>query len=276
MRKRPRKHHSGADRPCVAGSSRFRFGLMKSYPIVVLAAGVLAVACAPDAAQPDAADLEESPAVGAVSGTASDGSTDTPLAGVQISAGEFGTRSDDTGEFGLASLRPGPLMVQAYKRGFVPESVTVIIEPGISDLIDFPMTPASPPCCDLMGIWSARVVLDSAGLNVTPAAREASGEIVFDGAHRDPGSARVRLSAGASRVDFASLLGPQVGSEDSARGSVFGGDSVAITVVPQFADWGVELLGRVSGDTVRGIWYQRASCCGAYGTFTLLRTAAAE
>ena len=83
-------------------------------------------------------------------------------------------------------------------------------------------------------------------------------------------------SAGESRVDFASLLGPNVGSEDSALGSVFSGDSVAITVVPRFADWGVEMLGRVSGDTIRGIWYQRASCCGAYGRFTLLRTAGAE
>jgi hypothetical protein len=86
----------------------------------------------------------------------------------------------------------------------------------------------------------------------------------------------VLTSTGESRIDFGSLLGASESSGGAAEGVVFGGDSVAITVVPRFADWGVELLGRLSADTVRGIWYQRASCCGAYGTFTLIRTAGAE
>jgi hypothetical protein len=249
---------------------------MRNHRFTVIVAGMLALACGSDTDSPEPAAVQEGPSVGAVRGTVRDATTDNPLEGVHVSAGGLGAMSDGTGSYGLAPLQPGTLAVLAYLRGFAPESVSVTIEPGVSMAIDFPLTPAAPPCCDLTGVWTAAVALDSAGLNASPASREAAGEIVFDVVPGLSPSSGVRQSEGNSRVDFASLLGPELGSEDDARGAVFAGDSVAITVVPRFADWGVELLGRISGDTISGIWYQRASCCGAYGTFTLLRTAGAE
>lgn len=249
---------------------------MSNYRLAIIAAGMLALGCSSDSDSPEPADGQGSPSVGAVRGTVRDATTDNPLDGVQVSVGELGAMSDGTGSYGLAPLQPGSLTVRAYRRGFAPESVSARLDAGASMVIDFPLMPASPPCCDLTGVWTAAVALDSAGLNAAPASREAAGEIVFDALPAELQSLGVRQSEGNSRVDFSSLLGPQLGSEDNARGAVFAGDSVAITVVPRFADWGVELLGRISGDTVSGIWYQRASCCGAYGTFTLLRTAGAE
>ncbi|MFQ5530878.1 MAG: hypothetical protein ACE5FP_11100, partial [Gemmatimonadota bacterium] len=176
-----------------------------------------------------------------------------------------------------APLPAGPLKLRVYRRGFVADSVTAIVTSGVSALIDFPLVPAEPPCCRMDGLWSAAFVLDSAGLNARPSSREVSGDLVFDGSTTDlEPSDNVFRSTGESRVEFGPLLGVDEITTGGAEGIVFGGDSVAITVVPRFADWGVELLGRLSVDTIRGIWYQRASCCGAYGTFTLIRTARAE
>ncbi len=216
-------------------------------------------------------------APGGVRGTVRDGLTDEPVAAAQVSAGGLAALSDEHGAYALAPLQPGPLRLWAYHRGFVPETVTAIVEAGVATPIDFPLVPAEPACCELPGVWSGVFVLDSAGLNARPAARTVSGDFVFDrptaGASFDE---HVRRARGMSKVDFGSLLGSHRSDADKAEGVVFAGDSVAITVIPRFADWGVEMLGRQSADTIRGIWYQRASCCGAYGTFTLIRTGGAE
>ncbi len=248
----------------------------------ILVLSLFAAACVEEGTEPDAPGPipvveEEAPAPGAVRGTVRDASTDRPVAHAEVSAGALGASTDATGAYGVAPLPAGPLKLRVYRRGFVPDSVTAIVVPGVSSLIDFPLVPAEAPCCRLDGLWSAAFVLDSAGLNAQPSSREASGALAFNASATDLEPVdNVLISTGESRIDFEPLLGAAESSGGAAEGVVFGGDSVAITVVPQFADWGVELLGRLSADTVRGIWYQRASCCGAYGTFTLIRTAGAE
>jgi hypothetical protein len=214
--------------------------------------------------------------VGGVRGTVRDALTDEPLGGAHVSAGNLGTLADDNGEFGVAPLPPGSLELVAYRRGFVQESLTVTIESGVSTLVDVPMLPAKPPCCELVGPWSGAFVLDSAGLNGVPTSREVSGELVFDSPAAAATEEQVWYFGGRSQVEFRSLLGSDSDVLEEAEGLVFDGDSVAITVVPRFGDWGLEMLGRITADTIRGIWYQRASCCGAYGTFSLTRLDGAD
>ena len=251
-------------------------------PEIVVLLILSAAACGRDGAGTESAERASDPAaaimaVGGVRGTVRDASTDEPVGGAQVSAGGLAALTDQNGAYGVAPLPPGSLSLWAYQRGFLPESVTSIVEPGVSTLIDFPLVPAEPPCCELDGLWAGVFVLDSAGLNARPDVRTVSGELVFDQLMAEaPTDKHVHRAAGMSRVDFGSMLGSQGSNGDEAEGVVFRGDSVAITVVPRFADWGVEMLGRQSSDTIRGIWYQRASCCGAYGTFTLIRTAGAE
>ncbi|TFG64334.1 MAG: carboxypeptidase regulatory-like domain-containing protein, partial [Gemmatimonadales bacterium] len=240
---------------------------------------LVAGACSRDGGETESRkpDADAVVAAGGIRGTVRDGFTDQPVSGAQISAGGFSVLTDDSGVYGVAPVSPGSLELAVYQRGFVQESITAIIESGVSTVIDFPLLPAEPPCCELGGLWTGEFVLDSAGLNVTPASRNVSGELVFDRLQADTSfGERVHQSRGRSRVEFQTLLGSDWSVLEAAEGLVFDGDSVAITVVPRFADWGVEMLGRMSADTVRGIWFQRASCCGAYGTFTLIRTAGSD
>jgi len=224
---------------------------------------------------PDIADIVVS--MGGIRGTIRDALTDEAVRGAQVSAGGVSAVTDDFGVYGVAPVSPGSLELAVYQRGFVPGSLTTVIEPGVSTLIDFQLVPSEAPCCELDGLWMGEFVLDSAGLNVQPASRNVSGELVFERRAVDSSvSERTNNSVGESRVDFQTILGSDLDVLDEAKGSVFGGDSVAVTLVPKFADWGLEMLGRMHADTVRGIWFQRASCCGAYGTFTLIRTARAE
>lgn len=211
---------------------------------------------------------------GALRGVIRDARTDRPLADALVSAGALGTATDAGGGFLMPGLSPGPVKVRAYRRGFRPESTTVVVAAGETSVADLPLIPADPPCCTLEGEWSGRFELDSAGLNSRPAARRIEGDLTFgDPGDADAGSgARVASATGSSRLDFAPLLGTDVqGVVGDIEGMVFAGDSVAITLLPRFGDWAIELRGRQAADTLRGSWFQRASCCGAYGRFVLVR-----
>lgn len=212
-------------------------------------------------------------ATGAVRGVIRDSRTDAPVSGVHVSAGGFSTSTDEMGGYVLPLVPHGRTDLRAYLRGFRPESASVTVRPGESAAVDLSLAPSEPACCGLAGEWSAEFVLDSAGLNRPPGARQLTGRIVFGSERTDRGdAARVAAASGTSGLDFSALLDGNLSGEVGAvAGEVFHGDSVAITLQPRFGDWAVELRGRVVGDTVRGSWFQRASCCGAYGHFELIR-----
>lgn len=225
------------------------------------------------AANSAVADTSEATPVGAVRGVVRDARTDRPIVGALVSAGEYGTSTDDAGAYLMSALPPGPAKVRAYRRGFRSESTTAMVEAGTSAVIDLTLAPADPPCCTLAGRWSGRFALDSAGLNSRPRTRSLEGTLVFEAAEaRGPEDELVDAASGDTDLDFGSLIGADVPvNVGDIRGLVFHGDSVAITLLPRLGDWALELRGRQSADTVRGNWFQRASCCGAYGRFVLVR-----
>ena len=225
------------------------------------------------AANSAVADTADATPVGAVRGVVRDARTDRPIVGALVSAGEYGTSTDDSGAYFMSTLPPGPAKVRAYRRGFRPESTTAMVEAGASVVIDLTLAPADPPCCTLEGRWSGRFALDSAGLNARPRTRSLEGTLVFEAAEaRGREDELVDAASGDTDLDFGSLLGADVPvNVGDIRGLVFYGDSVAITLLPRLGDWALELRGRQSADTVRGDWFQRASCCGAFGRFVLVR-----
>lgn len=240
-------------------------------------------ACGPDASdsagRPGADGEGRSPAgeagpraTGAVRGVVRDARTDAPVSGVHVSAGAFATATDEMGRYVLPFVPRGKATVHAYLRGYRPDSATAAVRTGETAETDLSLVPADPPCCDLEGDWSAEFVLDSAGLNPAPGVRVLTGRLTFAHAPTGGASARTAEAVGRSGLDFSALLdGSLPGDVGAVAGEVFHGDSVAITLQPRFGDWAVELRGRVAGDTVRGSWFQRASCCGAYGHFSLVR-----
>jgi hypothetical protein len=248
---------------------------------------VLAVACgagAEDAAEIRGDEGRDVPAQrlagGEVRGVVRDAETDQPLDGAWISAGDLGAGTDEAGVYALTLLPAGPTKLRAYRRGFRAESVTVIVRPGDATIADVELAPAPPPCCRLSGRWNIAFSLDSAGLNAKPTERELSGIVTFSPAAApsagEPAAApqRAARAGGSASFDFAPLLGTGIDARvEKFEGMVFAGDSVAITMIPRFGDWALELLGRQDADTIRGDWFQRASCCGAYGTFVMTRSA---
>lgn len=211
--------------------------------------------------------------VGAVRGVVRDARTDRPIAGALVSAGEYGTSTDEGGAYVMTALPPGPMKLRAYRRGFRAESTTVVVRAGTSSVVDVGLVPAAPPCCTLDGRWAGRFSLDSAGLNARPRQRELEGSLAFIASEAPVRPQdRVAEASGRADLDFAPLLGTDVpGGLRDISGLVFHGDSVAITLLPRLGDWALELRGRQAADTIRGNWFQRASCCGAYGRFVLVR-----
>ncbi|MGI9039395.1 MAG: carboxypeptidase regulatory-like domain-containing protein [Gemmatimonadota bacterium] len=281
---------------------------MRLIPAVGFAGIAFAVACQPSADQAATDQAAEGTGGGTrgtsvragrrgeVRGVVRDAETERPLDGAWISAGDLGADTDATGSYALTLLPPGPTKVRAYRRGFRAESVTVIVRAGDATTADFNLAPAPPPCCRLAGRWTVAFALDSAGLNARPSTRHLSGSVAFVAVDSDraaesgetatatdsvgdtgrrPDMARSASATGRAAFDFAPLLGTGIDARvEELAGVVFAGDSVAITLIPRFGDWAIELLGRQEADTIRGDWFQRASCCGAYGTFVMTRDAA--
>lgn len=254
----------------------------------------LAVACGPETNGADGADAtegaagaraddvpvstaggdEETAPLGAVRGVVRDARTDRPVPEALVSAGDFRTAADASGGYVLPPLPQGSVTVVAYRRGFRPDSATAAVKAGGSSVVDLSLEPAAPPCCTLAGDWSGRFVLDSAGIGSRPTAREAEGELRLDDAGDEgrEATSRVAAGAGSSALNFGPLLGIDIaGAVGDVEGVVFNDDSVAVTLLPRFGDWAIELRGRQVADTIRGSWFQRASCCGAYGRFVLVR-----
>lgn len=230
------------------------------------------VETAPDGPTPANDEATEAAATGIVRGVVRSAQTADPVEGALVTAGGFGATTDASGVYGLPPLPPGSLTVHAYRRGFVPESVGVEVGAGQMIDTDLSLELAPAPCCELDGDWSARFTLDSAGLNSRPSARSLDGRLSFETEDDADVGRRVARSSGTSDLDFGPLLGSDVGAVDELEGMVFSDDSVAVTLFPRFGDWAIELRGLQSADSIRGSWFQRASCCGAYGSFVLTRS----
>lgn len=230
---------------------------------------VLTSSCTDDPRE-DAGDGVVASAPAGVRGVVRDAETDRPVTDALVTAADVGARSDEAGTFYLTPLGPGPVVVRAYQRGYTADSATVEATAGGMAEVNLALDPADPPCCELLGEWSGRFTLDSAGIEARPARRVLEGDLSFRAA--EPSGRRVTSATGSSGLDFGPLLGVGVRAPvGDLRGLAFHGDSVAITLLPQFGDWAIELRGRLTSDTIRGDWFQRASCCGAYGGFELVR-----
>lgn len=227
----------------------------------------------PDAAPPTTDERREASPPGIVRGIVRGAQTGDPVEGALVSAGDFGATTDASGSYALPPLPAGSLTVHAYRRGFVPESTEVKVGAGQLINTDLSLDHAPAPCCELDGNWSARFTLDSAGLNAPPSSRSLDGRLSFEADDDTEDTVRVARSSGTSDLDFGPLIGADVGAVDELKAMVFSDDSVAITLFPRFGDWAIELRGLQSADSIRGSWFQRASCCGAYGTFVLARDA---
>lgn len=260
--------------------------------VLALAVVVAASACGPDEDEVPAADAtsdaeavpdgalqatdegRETPSSGVVRGIVRRAPTGDPVEGVLVSAGDFGAMTDASGGYALPPLPPGSLTLHAYRRGFVPESTEVEVGAGQLISTDLSLVDAPAPCCELDGDWSARFTLDSAGLNARPSSRSLDGRLSFEADDdADDAGRRVARSSGTPDLDFGPLLGSDVGAVGELEAVAFSDDSVAITLFPRFGDWAIELRGLQSADSIRGSWFQRASCCGAYGSFVLSRDA---
>lgn len=258
--------------------------------VLALAVVVAAGACGPDEDEVPAADatsdaeavpdddprttddVPDTSPPGVVRGFVRSAQTGAPVEGAFVSAGEFGATTDASGSYALPPLPPGSLIVHAYRRGFVPESTEVELGAGQLIHTDISLDEAPAPCCELDGDWEARFTLDSAGLNARPPSRSIDGRLSFEAEDEDADARRrVARSSGTSDLDFGPLLASDVGAVGELEAEAFSGDSVAITLFPRFGDWAIELRGLQSADSIRGSWFQRASCCGAYGSFVLAR-----
>ena len=226
---------------------------------------------ASDGAPAVADEVRETSPSGIVRGIVRSAQTGDPVEGALVSAGDFGATTDVAGCYALPPLPPGSVMLLAYRRGFVPESTEVEVAAGRLINTNLSLDDAPSPCCELDGDWSARFTLDSAGLNARPSSRSLDGRLSFEADDAADAERRVARSSGASDLDFGPLLGSDVGAVDELEALAFSDDSVAITLFPRFGDWAIELRGLQSPDSIRGSWFQRASCCGAYGSFLLTR-----
>lgn len=230
-----------------------------------------------DDAPPSSADEPEALVPGVIRGVVRSARTGDPLEGALLSAGDFGATSDASGGYELPPLPPGPVIIRAYLRGFDPGAVEVVVNSGELTVADVALDASAPACCELEGDWSGQFTLDSAGLNSRPSARSLEGALSFEADGEDGAVAgaddRVARSSGVADLDFGPLLGSDMGAVGGLEGMAFSGDSVAITLFPRFGDWAIELRGLQSEDSIRGRWFQRASCCGAYGSFVLTREA---
>lgn len=146
--------------------------------------------------------------------------------------------------------------------------------------------------CHLAGSWSAQLlVVSPEGNPLTHRNAVTSGRIVFSGRIPDPWppangnrDSTTRYEFGRHAIDLRPILGGPFGADVSTtvmgggRSLLFevvaqleSGDSVRLTVIPRMSHGGLSLLGKMQGDTIRGVWEQNAYCCGATGSFVMSR-----
>jgi len=226
-----------------------------------------------------------------VVGVVVDDATGLPVRDASV-FGEFtGGDTDSTGRFDVPHVPAGTQSLRVAKRGYVQTAIQATVHPPQETQVLVRLRRAPLPCCVLDGRWRIVLTLDSAGSDQKPTARTAVGVVALSRTYPSPFEARgarddqVSAVSGRHWVDLAPFFGSQIASDVSTTvfGSVdslfareteaviFHGDSVHIDFVPRISHGGLSLAGRLHGDTIDGTWMQRAYCCGAAGTFSMVR-----
>jgi|WetSurMetagenome_2_1015567.scaffolds.fasta_scaffold80356_1 hypothetical protein len=224
-------------------------------------------------------------------------SAGAPVPGVSLSADNLGGYSDSLGRFEIPYQEFGSVTVVAARLGYLPDSVDVVVRPPDTASIRVILARAPAPCCSLTGHWNMIFQLDSPGTGQQPVTRRVAGDIRFSGVIRlgwpylgegAPSDPFVHTMGGLFDVDFGPFWGTQIAPDVStsivgpvtstfaneALGRIFSDDSVEVDLIPRISHGGVSFGGRLRGDTMSGAWVQRAYCCGARGTVTMIRVSA--
>lgn len=231
----------------------------------------------------------------AVSVHVTDSVTGRPVANAIASTMMQLAETDSLGWMCLRSLVQEAETLEFRRPGYRAASLTVS---GVVDQVvarDLRLERVSRPCCDLRGQWSITLQLESPGARQPkPKARSVTGAVNLGPQFlpSDPDDALdslVHFVRGLHQVDFTPFFGGAVAQDVSTSvfgdgpnllfevvGSVPAGDSVAITFIPRMSHGSLSLYGRIRADTIRGHWWQNMYCCGAEGSFVMMRTGPAD
>jgi hypothetical protein len=264
--------------------------------LVVLAIQALASSC-----QPAMDDWEEAAArsecrpvdsAWAIDIQVKDAATGVPVTDAEASTSAGGglAVTDSSGWACIRALATGADTLHVRRPGYQSASTVLAGVPGqvVTRVLRYHRVP--DPCCDLRGSWQVSFHLESpAELGPRPTSRTVAGELelgpqVLPMQSGDDMDSLVHVVRGLHRVDFRPFFGGPVAQDVST--SIFGdgpdllhevsaiipmGDSVQVTFIPRMTHGSLSLAGRIRSDTIHGTWVQNAYCCGARGTFTMIR-----
>jgi len=179
-----------------------------------------------------------------------------------------------------------------WRPGYRDTSITLRGTTGAVVRQELRLVRVARPCCDLRGRWTITFKLVSASArDPKPTARSVTGPLdlgpeYLPGQSGDNLDSLVRIVRGLHHVDFTPFFGGPVSRHMSTtvtgggpdlfhevEASVPAGDSVQITFIPRMSHGSLSLTGRIREDTIRGVWFQNAFCCGATGRFVMIRSA---
>lgn len=225
-----------------------------------------------------------------------DASTGQPVTDADVWAGYLaGSPTDSSGWVCIRTLAAAEETVRVNRAGYRSESIGVSGGTGQVVTRELRFHRVTPPCCDLRGEWRITFQLDKpAEGGPRPSARTVEGTVELSPRVHPPQmgddlDSLVHVVRGLHSVDFRPFFGGPVAEDVST--TVFGGgpnllrevmasipegDRVEITFIPRMSHGSLSLDGRIRADTIRGKWVQNAYCCGAHGTFVMVRTAPAD
>ncbi len=229
---------------------------------------------------------------GTAIGRVIDSATNSPLGGVYVHTEMHGDITDTTGDFVIQYLGNGVHAAVAARPGYKQSQVQfTIVAPDTATLV-IQLARADLPRYELEGRWGIELILDSAGAQQQPTARQLEGQLILSRAFPSPwgpgGEADrwVRTIDGQYELDLTPFWGRQVAPDVSttvfgptsptftkeASVATFNGDSISISFIPRISHGGISLAGRlIHADSAVGRWHQRAYCCGAFGRFRMWR-----
>ena len=222
-----------------------------------------------------------------------DAATRQAVADADVWAGTLaGAPTDSSGWSCIRTLVSAAETVRVYRPGYRSDSFAVTRVAGEVVVLERRFHRVAAPCCDLRGQWRITFKLDSAAaLGPRPSGRTVEGLVELSPRLHPPEmgddlDSLVRVVRGLHSVDFRPFFGGPVAEDVSTTisgggpnllrevmASITDGDRVEITFIPRMSHGSLSLIGRIRSDTIRGPWVQNAFCCGAHGTFVMVRTA---